>query len=181
MRRTLTCAVTGLAAVLVFSLAAAAQGTQDQDNRAAQAWKVWKFHPMERPVGDGGPAPKRDLTGTWAGPSSGMAVPRTNARNPKAPPMTPLGRRLFELNKPMINNVSPANTNDPHVRYCDPYGFPQNMTNEIRGLQATGRMTTPSSSIPLDWTREPGPSRPAIRTPWMRMCGNATRASPVTT
>jgi hypothetical protein len=135
MRRIFACAVAGLAAALLVSLAAAAQGTNSQADREAEAWKIWKFHPMERAVGDGGPAPKRDLTGTWAGPSSGMAVPPTNARNPKAPPMTPLGQRLFAMNKPMTGNTSPANTNDPHVRYCDPYGFPQNMTNEIRGLQ----------------------------------------------
>jgi hypothetical protein len=90
---------------------------------------------MDRAIGDGGPAPKRDLTGTWAGPSSGMAVPRgDNTESPTAPPLTPLGKQLFDLNKP-IGLYSPAGTNDPHTRYCDPYGFPQNMTNHIRGLQ----------------------------------------------
>jgi hypothetical protein len=47
--------------------------------------------------------------------------------------MTPLGEQLFAPNKP-LGKYSPAGTNDPHVRYCDPYGFPQNMTNEIRGI-----------------------------------------------
>jgi hypothetical protein len=144
MRRTLTCAVTGLAAVLVFSLAAAAQGTQNRSDRAAQAWKAWKFHPMERAIGDGGAAPKRDLTGTWAGPSSGMAVEQEdNLQNPTAPPLTPFGQKLFGMNKP-IGIYSPAATNDPHVRYCDPYGFPQNMTNHIRGLQIA---TMPNKTI----------------------------------
>ena len=37
------------------------------------------------------------------------------------------------MNKP-IGKFSPGGTNDPHTRYCDPFGFPQNMTNEIRGM-----------------------------------------------
>ncbi|HYT06651.1 MAG TPA: hypothetical protein VEL77_03290 [Rugosimonospora sp.] len=92
---------------------------------------------MDRAVGDGGPAPKRDLTGTWAGPGSGAAVPRgINAQDPTAPPLTPLGKQLYDQNKP-IGKYSPAGTNDPHNRYCDPFGFPQNMTNEIRGMTIT--------------------------------------------
>jgi hypothetical protein len=139
MRKTLMCAMAGLVVVLVLSMGAAAQGTrgatQARPNQAAQPHSPWKFYPMDRAVGDGGPAPKRDLTGTWAGPGSGMAVPRgDNVENPKAPPFTPLGKQLFDMNKP-IGTYSPAGTNDPHTRYCDPFGVPQNMTNEIRGLQ----------------------------------------------
>ena len=138
MRKTLACAIAGLVVVLVFSLVAAAQGTQGtqaRPNQATQARSPWKFYPMDRAIGDGGPAPKRDLTGTWAGPSSGMAVPRgDNTESPTAPPLTPLGKQLFDMNKP-IGIYSPAGTNDPHTRFCDPYGFPQNMTNHIRGLQ----------------------------------------------
>jgi len=64
-----------------------------------------------------------------------MAVPRgDNTESPTAPQFTPLGKQLFDQNKP-IGRYSPAGTNDPHTRYCDPLGFPQNMTNEIRGLQ----------------------------------------------
>jgi hypothetical protein len=141
MRRSLACAVLALVAMLAFSLVAAAQGNQGQSRskqgaqaQANQPRSVWKFYPKDRAIGDGGPAPKRDLTGTWAGPSSGMAVPRgTNIQAPTAPPMTPLGEKLFALNKP-IGKYSPAGTNDPHTRYCDPFGFPQNMTNEIRGM-----------------------------------------------
>jgi hypothetical protein len=107
---------------------------QGQAPAAAAPMSPWKFYPRDRAVGDGGPAPKRDLTGSWAGPSSGMAVPRgTNAQEPTAPPLTPLGQQLFSMNKP-IGKFSPAGTNDPHTRYCDPFGFPQNMTNEIRGM-----------------------------------------------
>jgi hypothetical protein len=113
------------------SAAARAQAAQP----AAGTRSPWKFYPKDRAVGDGGPAPKRDLTGTCAGPGSGMAVPKgDNVEAPTAPPLTPLGKQLYEMNKP-IGAFSPAGTNDPHTRYCDPFGFPQNMTNEIRGLQ----------------------------------------------
>jgi hypothetical protein len=137
MRKALAYTVMVLAAMLAFSLVAAAQGTQGTQARPSQAARTkspWKFYPTDRAIGDGGPAPKRDLVGTWAGPGSGMAVPRSNAENPTAPTLTPLGKQLFDMNKP-IGRYSPAGTNDPHTRYCDPYGFPQNMTNEIRGLQ----------------------------------------------
>ena len=125
-------AVAGLAAVLVFSSMAMAQTAQPKQGDMPHS--VWKFYPMDRAVGDGGPAPKRDLTGTWAGPGSGMAVPKgTNAQEPTAPPMTALGKQLYAMNKP-IGKYSPGGTNDPHTRYCDPFGFPQNMANEIRGV-----------------------------------------------
>jgi hypothetical protein len=65
-----------------------------------------------------------------------MAVQRgpINIQEPPPPPMTPLGKQMFSQNKPLAK-FSPAGTNDKRVRYCDPFGFPQNMTNEIRGLQ----------------------------------------------
>ena len=140
MRNAFTDAIVGLAGVLFFSSLAAAQTVQSQPRQgnAAQqsnaAHSPWKYYPMDRAVGDGGPAPKRDLTGTWAGPGSGAAVRGgTNAQNPSAPPLTALGKQLYDQNKP-IGKYSPGGTNDPHSRYCDPFGFPQNMTNEIRGM-----------------------------------------------
>ena len=132
MRRPLRIgALAGVAGVLVLTAVAVAQNTQQ--NSAPRS--PWKYYPQDRSVGDGGPAPKRDLTGTWAGPQSGASVPRSkvNPKNPPAPPMTALGQELFARNKP-LGKYSPAGTNDPHVRFCDPYGFPQNMTNEIRGM-----------------------------------------------
>jgi hypothetical protein len=132
MRNPFMGVIVGLAAALVLSSAASAQMAQPK--QGDQAKSPWKFYPTDRPVGDGGPAPKRDLTGTWAGPSSGMAVPKgDNVQDPTAPPLTPLGQQIFAQNKP-IGKYSPGGTNDPHTRYCDPFGFPQNMTNEIRGM-----------------------------------------------
>ena len=133
MRNSYTDAIASLAGVLVLTALAAAQN--NAQNNAPRS--PWKYYPADRSVGDGGPAPKRDLTGTWAGPSSGANVPggrgRGDAENRTAPPFTPLGQQMFARNKP-IGQFSPGGTNDPHARYCDPFGFPQNMTNENRGM-----------------------------------------------
>ena len=136
-------AIAGVAGVVSLTVFAAAQN--NQQNTAPRS--PWKYYPMERAVGDGGPAPKRDISGTWAGPAAGANVPRSlvNPKNPPAPPLTPLGEELFARNK-TLDKFSPAGTNDPHVRYCDPYGFPQNMTNEIRGMTIT---TTPNRMFVL--------------------------------
>src|SRR5690242_1225286 len=79
MRKAFARAIVGLAVVLVFSSMASAQ-TKSQVN-------PWKFDPQYVAVGDGGPAPKHDLNGTWAGPGSSPAVPR-GAQGEK-PSMTP--------------------------------------------------------------------------------------------
>jgi len=122
--------IAGVAGVLLLSALAAAQSNAPQ-NTAPKS--PWKYYPADRAVGDGGPAPKRDLTGTWAGESYGANTPRN--RGPENPaPFTALGKQLFDKNRAEGAGVTVANSNDPHVRYCDPYGFPQNMTNEIRGL-----------------------------------------------
>ena len=119
------------------SVALSQTADTSKPQQGGSALNPWKYHPMDRAVGAGGPAPKRDITGTWAGPGSGANVPRgTNAQDPAAPPLTPLGQQLFGMNKP-IGKFSPGGTNDPHTRYCDPFGFPQNMTNEIRGMTIT--------------------------------------------
>jgi len=129
-----------VASLFVLGLSSVALSQTADNSRPQQggsSLNPWKYHPMDRAVGAGGPAPKRDITGTWAGPGSGANVPRgTNAQEPAAPPLTPLGQQLFGMNKP-IGKYSPGGTNDPHTRYCDPFGFPQNMTNEIRGMTIT--------------------------------------------
>jgi hypothetical protein len=75
--------------------------------------------------GPGGPAPKRDLTGTWAGPIA--------ADKGDVPSFTPEGQKLFSMNKPE-DKFHVAGTNDAFVRTCDPLGFPRNIIFEIRGL-----------------------------------------------
>jgi hypothetical protein len=128
MRNHFFAAITAVSATLFVPLFLAAQTAAPAP---AGQLNPWKFHPTDRPVGDGGPAPKRDLTGTWAGPGSGMAVPRGEPA--EKPSLTPLGQQLMSQNKP-LGKFSPAGTNDPHVRYCDPFGMPLNSIQEIRGL-----------------------------------------------
>ena len=131
MRKPFAGAIVGLVAVLVFFSVAMAQMAQSPSSQGSAATSPWKFNPKDNAAGDGGPAPKHDLTGTWAGPGSSPAVPR--GAGPEKPSLTPLGQQLMSQVKP-IGKFSPAGTNDPHARYCDPVGFPQNVYNEARGL-----------------------------------------------
>src|SRR3954466_13496798 len=110
MRNSYTGVIAGVMGTLVLAALAAAQGNQNNAPRSP-----WKYYPADRAIGDGGPAPKRDLTGTWAGPSSGANVPcglagrgggRGNAGN-QTPPFTPLGQQMFARNKP-IGEYSPG-------------------------------------------------------------------------
>jgi len=143
LRDGLTCFFLAMASVLIVSAAANAQTAASQASQANAARSPWKYYPTDRAVGDGGPAPKRDLSGTWAGPSSGAGNAR--GKPEEKPSLTPLGQQLFSQQKP-LGKYSHAGTNDPHVRYCDPFGFPQNMTDEIRGLTIT---TLPSRTFIL--------------------------------
>ena len=130
MRKTSTGVLAGMAGVLLLSALAAAQGDAPRS--------PWKYYPEDARanVGPGGPAPARDLTGTWAGESSGAGVkPGIRPENP--PPLTPLGKQLFDRNRPQGPTVLVANTNDPHLRYCDPFGFPRNMNDQIRSMTIT--------------------------------------------
>ena len=138
MRDRFTCAAVGLVAVLTLSSVAMAQtqaqqgapqGTQPQ--QAGHAVPVWRYDPTDREVGAGGAAPKHDLNGSWAGPRSGAGVP--DGGGAEKPVLTPMGQQLFAQNKP-LGKFSPAGTNDPTVRSCDPFGVPRNAIDEIRGL-----------------------------------------------
>ena len=131
MQRPYTGVIAGVAGVLFLSVLVAAQ------NDAPRS--PWKYYPedVRANVGPGGPAPVRDLTGTWAGPNSGAGVReggRGRAGGP--PPLTPLGKQLNDRMLP-LGIYSPAGSNDPHVRYCDPLGFPRNMNDQLRGMTIT--------------------------------------------
>jgi hypothetical protein len=131
MRKTSAGIIAGIAGVVFLSALAAAQGNA--------ARSPWKYYPEDARAntGDGGPAPKRDLNGTWAGESSGAGVPRLT-RPESPPPLTPLGKQLFDRNLPPdVDGRLVAETNDPHVRYCDPFGFPRNMNDQIRSITMT--------------------------------------------
>ena len=130
MRKTCTGVIAGVAGVVLLSALAAAQSDAPRS--------PWKYYPedVRANAGPGGPAPKRDLTGTWAGPNSGAGVQGGRGRAGGAPPLTPLGKQLNDKMLP-LGIYSPAGSNDPYVRYCDPMGFPRNMSDEIRGMTIT--------------------------------------------
>lgn len=132
MRKTRTGVLAGLAGALLLSALAAAQGDAPRS--------PWKYYPEDARanVGPGGPAPARDLGGTWAGEASGAGV-KGGVRPENPPPLTPLGKQLFDRNRPQSATVLVANTNDPHLRYCDPFGFPRNMNDQIRSMTITTR------------------------------------------
>jgi hypothetical protein len=78
-------------------------------------------------TGTGGPAPKRELTGFWAG--------RVAQKLNDIPPLTPWGQEQFSLHK--TNEKYPvAESNDP-IKGCDPLGFPRNMLFMTRGIVFT--------------------------------------------
>jgi hypothetical protein len=114
MRKRFTAAMLGLMCVLVFSSVARAQG----------AYRNTEYDKLN--IGPGGPAPKQDFTGSWAGP---VAVDRQG----EAPSLTSLGQKLMSANKPEPQ-FHIAGTNDSYARMCDPLGFPRNMVFELRGI-----------------------------------------------
>ena len=74
--------------------------------------------------GTGGPAPRHDITGFWAGPPS----PKEN----EVPPMTAWGQEQFKTHKGH-SQYSEAESNDP-MKFCDPLGFPRDMLYQTRGV-----------------------------------------------
>ena len=77
----------------------------------------------------GGPAPTRDLNGAWVGPNG-----PTKVEYGEVPPMTPLGEKRFQQNKPE-GQFTVSETNDP-IMLCDPQGFPRLIIN--RGVVEGG-------------------------------------------
>ena len=70
-----------------------------------------------------GPAPRRDLSGSWTGPLEPLKLG-------EAAPLTPLGQQRRKLNVP---DPFSSHSNDPWGT-CDPFGFPRSVTNETRGV-----------------------------------------------
>jgi len=73
----------------------------------------------------GGPAPKQNILGAWAGPQE--------AKIAEAPPMTPLGLKMFATHHAEAK-YSASGTNDPWYTTCDAMGFPRSSLNEIRAV-----------------------------------------------
>jgi len=88
-----------------------------------------------------GPAPKRDISGTWepaAGPGAGInangaqQMP-SDGKPEHALPFTPEGKEAFMSHKPTfgVTMVPSALTNDP-MPGCDPQGFPRIVLHNFR-------------------------------------------------
>ena len=129
MRNPWSSAIAVFGGALALSLLASAQMPQPQ--QATGENSKWMYNGRNRVAGPGGTAPVHNLNGTWAGPRSGAGVP--DFRGGEKPSLTPLGQELFSANK-SLGNFSPAGTNDPFVRTCDPLGFPRADIDEIRGV-----------------------------------------------
>jgi hypothetical protein len=153
MRKMLMRAVVGLVAVLVFFGVVFAQGRTQAQQDNPNKWKYdpnlkrdpWTYYPNDVPPGfpdgDGGPAPKRSLTGTWNGPQSGPGVPSGKGAAvgvgrslAGVPELTPLAQNIMSGRK-TIGEAGPGGTNDPYGRYCDPFGYPRNMYQQNRAMQ----------------------------------------------
>ena len=121
MRTSLLRSMIGLLAVLVFASAALAQAGKPKLPGKETLYRGNRLRPDPTP---GGPAPVHDITGSWAG--------NLTPERPEVPPLTPLGQKLFSLNKPETE-VGTGHSNDP-MNTCDPLGLPRNTVFETRGL-----------------------------------------------
>lgn len=118
MRKVFIVLAGGLTAFLASSLAVRAQ--QAPQGQVAQ--RPPSLYEKMQKAGPGGPAPARDLSGSWAGPLE----PQLGT----APELTALGQKLFSMHIP---DPFSAKSNDPWAT-CDPYGMPRSTTNETRGI-----------------------------------------------
>lgn len=134
MRSRFACVITALIAVLALSAAGSAQEfkpptKEDMANAKKNCGQVGQpgtqYLILCADMSPAGPAPKRDIMGSWSGPIGA-------AHADPIPPMTDLGKKLMAMNHPN-QAVNVADSNDP-LNHCDPLGFPRNADFELRGL-----------------------------------------------
>src|ERR1700686_4055567 len=120
MRNLFRSSAVSLAVALIVSSHALAQTSPKEDRVTNSLYN-------KLGTDTGGPAPRRDLTGFWAG----LGEPKLN----EVSPLTPWGQEQFGLHK---NNAKfpVAESNDPS-KGCDPLGFPRNMLFMTRGVAFT--------------------------------------------
>ena len=111
--------IIGLVAVLALSSSAMAQ-----TSGAGSKESLYNGNRLKPDPTPGGPAPVHDVSGSWAG--------NLTPERLEIPPLTPLGQKLFSLNKPETA-VGTGHSNDP-MNTCDPLGVPRNLVFETRGL-----------------------------------------------
>ena len=119
MRSFLVGSIIGLAALLTLTSVATAQepkpGSKDSlynGNRLKPNWPA------------GGPAPVRDVSGSWAG--------NLTPERGEVPPLTALGKEMKSTMR-SEPEFGTGNSNDP-MNTCDPFGVPRNLVFETRGL-----------------------------------------------
>jgi hypothetical protein len=121
MRKSFVRSIIGLVAVVAFSAAAMAQGSGPAPGSKDS---LYNGNRLKRDPAPGGPAPVHDVSGSWAG--------NLTPERLEIPSLTPLGQKLFSLNKPETE-VGTGHSNDP-MNTCDPLGIPRNTVFETRGL-----------------------------------------------
>jgi hypothetical protein len=122
MRNPLKSCIVGLAGILMISASAFAQSSPKPNYGGPE-----DLYEKLGDTGTGGPAPRRELTGFWAG----KVAQKLN----DVPAMTPWGLEQFHLHK--TNAEYPvAESNDP-IKGCDPLGFPRGMLFMTRGIAFT--------------------------------------------
>ena len=86
----------------------------------------------EPPKGPSGPAPRRDLSGTWDAGAGGI-----QPTGHTAAPFTARGEQMARANKPGNGSrlVSVSDDNDPLSTMGDPTGFPRIVLYELRPFQ----------------------------------------------
>ena len=120
---------------------------------AAMKWQPWNntgLVGIPSDLGSDGPAPRRDLTGTWDTARGGIGA--RGARGTPAP-LTPLGDQVGRTHKSGdgIRMVDVTEINDPLSTLGDPSGYPRNLLFELRQVQF---LQTPDSVIVLHmWER----------------------------
>ncbi len=116
---------------------------------SAQVWNSGGLSNAELKAPPTGPAPKRDLTGTWDAGGAGIGGSGQAAeRAANTAPFTPLGEEMARKNKPGNGPRSApvAEINDPLSTIGDPTGFPRLLTFELRPVQI---FQTPSQVVML--------------------------------
>lgn len=104
----------------------------------AQVWNSSGLEADDFKKPASGPAPVRDLSGTWDPGSAGIGGSGQAADRAKAiAPFTPLGQQMMAKNKPGNGPYSApvAEINDPLSTLGDPTGFPRQLTFELRPVQ----------------------------------------------
>jgi hypothetical protein len=121
MRNHVTIGFANLAMALLISTHAFAQ---NQDSPKPNYGGPEDLYEKLGDTGTGGAAPKRDLTGFWAG--------RVAQKLNPIPPFTPWGEEQFREHK--SNEKYPVGESNDPIKGCDPLGFPRNILFMTRGI-----------------------------------------------